>query len=185
MLPERKRRSRDGEALKNEKISSVWTLNMFFVAAMIGVQIPQFVDQYGDAVYAHLNEAKASVAEFQQEADRYFDGSIERLIDYYRASDDPVLLIAEIASRPFISATRCFSPLGTNTNRAIGNVTKRHFCLRLLIFVEAWARYDYAVRLTPEALVMAVVVSLFISLLADLLLSLLLWPLRKRRTVAN
>ena len=169
-----------------KRLAAYGRLICFFVAAMIGIQIPQFVDQYGDAVYAHLHEAKASVAEFQQEADRYFDGSIERLIDYYRASDDPVFIDGGDSIEGIYQRYQTLQSAWNQYQQSYWQRYQTTFLSPITdIRREAWARYDYAVRLTPEALVMAVSVGLFVSLLADLLLSLLLWPLRKRRTVAN
>ncbi|GAC15067.1 DUF2937 family protein [Aliiglaciecola lipolytica] len=65
-------------------------LFLFAGGVLIGVQAPGFMQQYQQRVEAHMLEAKQNLAGFQFTADRYFDGSIEKLIAYYRASDDPV-----------------------------------------------------------------------------------------------
>lgn len=65
-------------------------LFLFAGGVLIGVQAPGFMQQYQQRVEAHLLEAQQSLAGFQFTADRYFDGSIKNLIEYYQASKDPV-----------------------------------------------------------------------------------------------
>ena len=55
-----------------------------------GVQVPHFVDQYGKALQSHYLKIQQNLAQFQQEADKYFDGDPEKLIGEYKASDDHV-----------------------------------------------------------------------------------------------
>ncbi|CAN5150233.1 DUF2937 family protein [soil metagenome] len=59
-------------------------------AVLVGVQLPNFVDQYRHRLDAHLREVTANLQGWQGIADRYFKGSLQGLVDYHVASPDPV-----------------------------------------------------------------------------------------------
>ena len=63
---------------------------IFAAGILLGIQIPSFVEQYAQRVHAHLQEAQSIFAEFQKTADRFFDGSIEKLIHHYQTANDAV-----------------------------------------------------------------------------------------------
>lgn len=58
-------------------------------ALLIGVQVPNFTDQYQKRVDAHLREVQINLAPFQAIADRFHGGSLEALIAHHEASRDP------------------------------------------------------------------------------------------------
>ncbi len=66
-------------------------LTLFVGGALIGVQIPSFVDQYGQRLESHMLESQTSLQGFQRDANKYFDGSVERLIQHYVENDDPII----------------------------------------------------------------------------------------------
>ena len=72
------------------KLAEYIRLILFIAALLCGLQLPGFVDQYGKSLHAHLNEAKLSLAEFQDDADKYFNGDLEALIEHYLSSNDQV-----------------------------------------------------------------------------------------------
>ena len=59
-------------------------------ALLIGIQVPNFVDQYEKRLDAHFIEAATNLKGFQEIADRYFGGSLDALIEKHEASDDDV-----------------------------------------------------------------------------------------------
>ena len=63
---------------------------LLIIGVLAGIQLPGFVDQYGKSLQAHLIESERSLNEFRDEAEKFFDGSIEELIAHYQASDDRV-----------------------------------------------------------------------------------------------
>ncbi|GIU49412.1 DUF2937 family protein [Shewanella sp. KT0246] len=66
-------------------------LILFVSGVLLGVQVPAFVDQYGQRLHAHSQEAKLSLAEFQRDADRFFGGDIQQLIAHYQQNPDQVI----------------------------------------------------------------------------------------------
>jgi hypothetical protein len=57
-------------------------------ALLIGIQVPNFVDQYGKRLDAHYIEVQTNLKPFQDIADQFHAGSLEALISKHRQSDD-------------------------------------------------------------------------------------------------
>jgi len=62
---------------------------VFAAALMLGVQVPNFVDQYVKRVDAHLKEAQTGFEEFLKIARHSHKGSVEDLIKKHENSTDP------------------------------------------------------------------------------------------------
>ena len=57
---------------------------------LLGIQIPNFIDQYEKRVDAHLQEVKNNLQGYQDIADRLYGGSITALIDKHeRSGEEP------------------------------------------------------------------------------------------------
>lgn len=67
-------------------------LSLFIAGMLVGLQLPGFVDQYGKSLEAHYLEAGLNLGEFQDDADKFFSGSLEQLIQHYLNSNDPVFV---------------------------------------------------------------------------------------------
>src|SRR5689334_9919406 len=63
---------------------------LFMGGTLAGVQVPFFVDQYGKGLQSHFLESQRAIGEFQDDANKYFGGSIDALIDHYKKSGDQV-----------------------------------------------------------------------------------------------
>jgi hypothetical protein len=59
-------------------------------ALLMGIQVPNFVDQFGKRLDAHLQEAQTNLKGYQEIADRETGGSMDQLIARHAASQDPV-----------------------------------------------------------------------------------------------
>lgn len=57
-------------------------------ALLLGLQVPNFVDQYQKRVDAHLREVTVNLKPFQAIADKYFAGDIDKLIALHRNSSE-------------------------------------------------------------------------------------------------
>ncbi len=57
------------------------------ISLLIGLQIPNFIDQYQKRVDAHLREVTINLQPFQDIANKYFGGDIKKLIELHRNSD--------------------------------------------------------------------------------------------------
>jgi hypothetical protein len=59
-------------------------------ALLLGIQMPNFLDQYQKRLDAHLRETQTDLKGYQDIANHEFGGSIEALIAKHAASQDPV-----------------------------------------------------------------------------------------------
>lgn len=57
-------------------------------ALLIGIQIPNFVDQYAKRLDAHYLEVQTNLKPFQDIANQFHGGSLDALIRQHRQSDD-------------------------------------------------------------------------------------------------
>ncbi|MBN2397188.1 MAG: DUF2937 family protein [Deltaproteobacteria bacterium] len=57
-------------------------------AVLLGIQIPNFVDQYEKRLDAHFIEVEQNLRGYQEIADRHYDGSIQALIKRHEESKD-------------------------------------------------------------------------------------------------
>jgi hypothetical protein len=58
------------------------------ISLLLGLQVPNLVDQYQKRVDAHLREVTTNLQPFQAIADKYFDGDLGKLIALHRASGE-------------------------------------------------------------------------------------------------
>jgi hypothetical protein len=63
---------------------------MACAALLLGIQAPNFVDQYEKRLDAHLLEVETNLKAYQDIADQFFGGSIAALIDKHEHSADEV-----------------------------------------------------------------------------------------------
>lgn len=71
-------------------IHTIFLLILFAAGLLLGVQIPNFVDQYEKRIDAHYLEVNENFKGFQEIANRFFNGSIEALIRKHETSGEPV-----------------------------------------------------------------------------------------------
>ncbi|HKY92661.1 MAG TPA: DUF2937 family protein [Nevskiaceae bacterium] len=57
-------------------------------ALLVGIQAPNFVDQYEHRLDAHFIEVRTNLAPFQEIADRLHGGSLDKLIEHHELSPD-------------------------------------------------------------------------------------------------
>ena len=72
-------------------LSSILDKIVFTVIFIIGVQLPEFIQQYIQRLSGHLDEAKHHLAQFQHIADIQFQGNLQALIERYNANADSAI----------------------------------------------------------------------------------------------
>jgi len=143
------------------------------ISLLIGLQIPNFVDQYEKRVDAHLREVSVDLLPFQEIANKYFNGDIGKLIELHRNSEvkpfqEEGLAIEKMVARKLrfeadLTALQTSLPLKALNVLLHGDKE---------IIDEAMAQYSYSVPLNQDALVFGACVALAILLLLELLLAL-------------
>lgn len=65
---------------------------MFTLVFILGVQLPEFINQYIQRLSGHLEESKRQLIYYQSLAQQHFDGNITLLIKQYRSNSDPIIV---------------------------------------------------------------------------------------------
>jgi len=151
------------------KILDYLRLILFTSGVLIGVQVPGFIDQYGKSLEAHLLESSISLTEFQQDAERYFEGSLDKLIAHYQNNADPVIKaggdsIATIYNRN-LRLAQAWVAFTTDTYSAY-----THVILKPVVDIknEVWHNYTYSIVLKPSAIISGLTCGFALSLLIEL-----------------
>lgn len=148
-------------------------LALFVGGALIGVQIPSFVEQYGHRLESHLLESKTSLESFQLDADKYFDGDIENLIQHYANNADPVINDGGESIASLNSRSQFLQRSWGEFNAGFQQRYWHAFVSPVnTIRAETWAGFDFALRLDVSAIIWALSLGFILSALIELLLQL-------------
>ncbi len=143
------------------------------ISLLVGLQVPNFIDQYQKRIDAHLREVTVNLQPFQDIADKYFGGNLDKLIELHRASDvkpfqEEGAAIAKMVQRKLrfeadLAALQVSLPLKAWRVLTQGD--------REMID-EALGQYSYNVPLNQDALAFGAGAALVILLLVELLFAL-------------
>ena len=143
------------------------------IALLVGLQIPNFVDQYQKRVDAHLREVTVNLQPFQDIANKYFGGDIGKLIELHRASAEKPLQEEGTAIELMVARKLRFE-----TDMAALNTILPLKVLHVMLYGdreilhEVISQYSYAVPLNQDALIFGGCVAMIILFLVELLLAL-------------
>ncbi|GIU19493.1 hypothetical protein TUM4644_07350 [Shewanella colwelliana] len=146
-------------------------LLLFVCGVLLGVQVPAFVDQYGQRLQAHTIEAKHSLAEFQRDADRFFDGDIEKLISHYQQNPDAVINAGgESIHTIYLRYQHLDSALKQFNQTAYSGFRQVAFEPLADIRSEAWHNFTHTIMLDSRAMTIGLMLGLLLAMLCELLL---------------
>ena len=150
-------------------------LIVFATGILIGVQVPNFIDQYAKRISAHYLEAKTNFSGYQQTADKHFGGNVEALLDHYTSSADNVFKDDAKNVRYIYFRLKDFSSelkaLDTAFFKQIFHVV---FYSNNEVLKETFVNYTATVPLNHEAIICGLILGLSLSLAFELLLFLLI-----------
>ncbi len=143
------------------------------ISLLIGLQVPNFVDQYQKRVDAHLREVTVNLQPFQDIANKYFNGDLGKLIELHRNSDLKPFQEEGAAIQKMVERKLRFeadlAALQTNLPLKVLHVLLRG---DREMRDEALGQYSYTVPLNQDALIFGAGAALVILLLMELLLAL-------------
>lgn len=156
------------------------------IALLLGLQVPNFVDQYQKRVDAHLREVTVNLQPFQAIADKYFAGDMDKLIALHRSSGE----------KPFQEEGSALEQMVQRKLRFEAEIAALNVNLALRVwhvlaqpdqelFDETLAQYSYAVPLGQDVLTYAAGFVLAILLLVESLLALVRFALRRLAARSN
>lgn len=79
---------------------------LLICAVVAGGLVPGFIAQYRQRLGGRLDQAQLDLAQWQKIADHFFHGSIERLIQYHLASNDPAFHSEGAAIRQLLATVQ-------------------------------------------------------------------------------
>jgi len=153
---------------------------IFTAAVMLGVQIPNFVDQYSKRVDAHAKEVNISFAEYEKIAKKYGTGSIEALIKKHENSPDLTFQAeAEPIRQSYVRKQRFDAELKALQGPFLARAFHVLIDSDREILLDTWNHYSANVPLNSLAAISGLTFGLFASLLLELCWS-LFWKLFRR-----
>lgn len=144
------------------------------VALIIGVQIPNLLDQYQKRVDAHLREVLVNIQPFQAIANKYFAGDMSKLVEMHRASAEKLFQEEGAAIEQMLQRKLRFE-----TDLAALNTSLPQKLLHIVLrgdhemLAEVRSQYTYAVPLNQDALIFGTTVALLILMIVELIFTLL------------
>lgn len=82
---------------------------MFTLMFILGVQLPEFINQYIQRLSGHLEESKKQLLNYQSLAEQYFDGNITLLIKQYKSNSDPIIVDSASVIEQLVQRTHYLS----------------------------------------------------------------------------
>jgi hypothetical protein len=127
----------------------------------------------GHRLESHLLESKTSLESFQLDADKYFDGDIENLIQHYANNADPVINDGGESIASLNSRSQFLQRSWGEFNAGFQQRYWHAFVSPVnTIRAETWAGFDFALRLDVSAIIWALSLGFILSALIELLLQL-------------
>ena len=163
-----------------------YTLILIACAALlVGIQIPNFVDQYEKRLDAHLSEVKNNLQGYQDIADRLYGGSLSALIAKHQQSTDPAFQqetqpIANIVHR-YEHFSKELAALASGLTGKIAHIVTKGD--RELI-TETYNNYSFAVPLNETAVTSGFIFMGVVVFLVEALRLAITRLLRPRRKLA-
>lgn len=153
---------------------------VLIAGVLVGIQVPAFVDQYGKALLAHQREALAGLSQFQDDADKYFGGSLERLIQHYRNSPDAVFnaggtSITRLAKR----AQRLDQAVKRFQRTPFSPYIQTLFQPISAIRDEVIQHYSYTIVLNGSAIAVGLLTGLLLAFVLEISVAAIGWPVRR------
>jgi len=146
-------------------------LILFVCGVLLGVQVPGFVDQYGQRLQAHATEAKLSLGEFQRDADRFFAGDLNKLIGHYRQNADEVVKAGgesiEVIYQRYLLLDGALQRFNQSAYSGFQQVA---FEPLVDIRTEVWQDFTHTIMLDGRAIAIGLLLGFFISILSELCL---------------
>lgn len=148
---------------------------IFTFCFILGVQVPEFIQQYSQRLSGHLNEAKHHLQQFQFIADTQYQGDLPSLIINYQDNSDKAIKQTGELVESLIARVEVFSS-------EIRQLEQTNYIDRVLYFFKqldpemtyATAKqFSLAIPLTPSALLTGITFALAIIITKFLFIFLL------------
>lgn len=162
-------------------IYSYFKMGLIIACTLLGIQVPGFVDDYGKHLNARLIESNKAVAEFQDDADKFFGGDLNKLVSHYKQSNDDVFTEGGNSIEAVVSRnTQLKNAWGKFKQSMLGAYTQTLASPIPEVRKEVWENYSFNVLLNKSTLVVGVVIGFVCLLFFELLVFLGKKPFKKK-----
>ncbi len=160
-----------------------YSLKMVFaLTLLVGLQLPNFLQQYEQRLDAHYIEAEMHLQQYQALADRHFAGDLQALIIKHKSSElalfnQEALLIEKLQRRfHYLQAKKqaLQSPLMARLYFLLGEINRP-------LWLETQANYNAELRLNKNSIQVGLLSALVVTLFLECLFFLLHWQCRRLR----
>jgi len=141
-----------------KKLLDYIKLAVLLGGVLMGVQIPGLVDQYGSSLDSRVSESGNSIAEFQDDADKYYGGDINKLIAHYDNKSDPVIVSGGESIGALVSRNQYLAKAQREFHRSAYSAYIHVFISPVEeVRYDVWSNYTYKVILNGSAITIAIV----------------------------
>lgn len=146
--------------------STLFDRVLFTVCFIAGVQLPEFIQQYGQRLSGHLNEARRHLEQFQYIANVQYEGSLSKLVDNYLANNDEAIqqtgeLVTSLQEREALLQTNM---LGLQDSNYVNRILNFFEHLDTEMAQATFQQYVLAIPIEVNALITGLVVALIVIL---------------------
>jgi hypothetical protein len=149
------------------------------VAILLGIQVPNFVDQYEKRLDAHFIEVKNNLRGFQEIADKFYGGALEALIAKHETSEDPTF---KEEARPIRKMYERYVRFKEQKLALETNLPRKIAFLAIdgdkELLNETYTSYSFTVPLNQSAVFAGFLSVAAVILLIELFRAIVLWMLR-------
>ena len=144
-------------------------LFIFACGLLLGIQVPNFVDQYERRIDAHYLEVSANISGFKSTADLLFSGDMEALITYYAKSND---LVFESDAQSIRGIMDRYNRISNEQQALSRNILAA--AMHVLLYAddefldETFEQYGYTVPLNMLAVEWGLAIALLLTIAIDL-----------------
>ncbi len=144
-------------------------LFIFACGLLLGIQVPNFVDQYERRIDAHYLEVSANISGFKSTADLLFSGDMEALITYYAKSND---LVFESDAQSIRGIVDRYNRISNEQQALSRNILAT--AMHVLLYAddefldETFEQYGYTVPLNMLAVEWGLAIALLLTIAIDL-----------------
>tara|TARA_R110001583_G_scaffold11613_9_gene52245 strand:- start:39155 stop:39691 length:537 start_codon:yes stop_codon:yes gene_type:complete len=155
--------------IKRYSLQVVFTLSL-----LLGLQLPNFLQQYELRLQGHFVEAEHQLAQFQSLAEKYFSGDLQALITKHKNSDDRVFRDEAVVIENTYQRAQYLQQKINNLNKPIwyrlGLLSQQ---INQPIFKETWVNYQANIILNQQAIIVGVSVAVLLMLLLEIIMFLI------------
>lgn len=152
-------------------------LSFFACGLLLGVQIPAYVSDFGQALNAQLIEANNAISPFKNDAATYFNNDLNKLIKHYKNLGDKIvgkgaehIHTLNMRQQSLQLAVEQFkqSPYVFTLTSNLSDIKQ-----------QIWQRFEGQIVLKKDSIIAAIISAIIIAVLAELLGFLLISGLKR------